>query len=293
MSASTSRERLRPILTPMEAIHIFDIASDSWYNQTASGDISQPRRGFCAGVAWAADYSSYNMSETLQRGRANWYPDPQIQTFPNGKAWATCNVVNNRTQILITGGYSTNKSRVSCDDSIKGGQYGVNLGQRMFEKGTKDAWQDLRSNYSEYRVPNNIAAVVGGGTAGGAIRTSLAAGWDHSSLSALFTTTYSVAVRMPTRSVPTTPTPTPSSSNLTPAKSASDDPSPGAIAGIIVGVFAGAVILGVVIAFLLKNKRAELEAENQATTPELEDQDEILAKRKWFLKGRWRSEAEA
>jgi hypothetical protein len=51
--------------------------------------------------------------------------------------------------------------------------------------------------------------------------------------------------------------------------------------------------MGIIIAFLLRKKRAKAQTTDQATTPELEDQEETLAKRKWFLKGRWRSEVEA
>ena len=46
---------------PMQTIHIYDIANAKWYNQTASGQIPEERRRFCAGVTWAQDQSSYNM----------------------------------------------------------------------------------------------------------------------------------------------------------------------------------------------------------------------------------------
>jgi hypothetical protein len=46
---------------PMSTIFIYDIASSKWYNQTASGDVPDMRRRFCAGATWASDRSSYNM----------------------------------------------------------------------------------------------------------------------------------------------------------------------------------------------------------------------------------------
>lgn len=47
--------------SPMSAIFIYDIASSKWYTQTATGDVPEMRRRFCAGAAWAQDQSSYNM----------------------------------------------------------------------------------------------------------------------------------------------------------------------------------------------------------------------------------------
>lgn len=47
--------------SPMEHINVYDIKSGKWYTQTASGNVPPTRRKFCAGAAWAADRSSYNM----------------------------------------------------------------------------------------------------------------------------------------------------------------------------------------------------------------------------------------
>ena len=48
-------------MAPMDQIHLFDIGAELWYTQSSTGDIPQPRRRFCAGVAWSEDQSSYNM----------------------------------------------------------------------------------------------------------------------------------------------------------------------------------------------------------------------------------------
>ena len=47
--------------SPMDTIFIFDIGSGQWYSQTATGDIPEMRRRFCAGVSWTTDHSSYNV----------------------------------------------------------------------------------------------------------------------------------------------------------------------------------------------------------------------------------------
>ena len=52
--------------------------------------------------------------------------------------------------------------------------------------------------------------------------------------------------------------------------------------------------LGAAVLFWLKKRRRPQDAPYQAdTTAEMEDQDHTLAKRKWFLGGSWRNEAEA
>lgn len=45
----------------MSTIMLYDIAGTKWYNQTATGDVPDSRRRFCAAATWAADKSSYQM----------------------------------------------------------------------------------------------------------------------------------------------------------------------------------------------------------------------------------------
>jgi hypothetical protein len=52
---------------PMSEIHIYDIANEKWYTQTATGTVPEMRRRFCAGATWASDQSSYNMLVIPQR----------------------------------------------------------------------------------------------------------------------------------------------------------------------------------------------------------------------------------
>jgi hypothetical protein len=47
--------------SPLNTIFIYDIGSSYWYRQTATGDVPESRRRFCAGATWARDQSSYNM----------------------------------------------------------------------------------------------------------------------------------------------------------------------------------------------------------------------------------------
>ncbi|KAJ4365699.1 hypothetical protein N0V83_008319 [Neocucurbitaria cava] len=151
------------------------------------------------------------------------YPNPQMTTFPNGKAWGTCNVIN-RSQMIIINGKYTNTSEVACDVKNAGGQHGLLLGQESIEQG--NLWHGLMSNISDYRVPGNITALIGGGTDGKATATAPAAGWDSGDLSVYFKTTYAAPKRTAFRSAPTAPP----SSNKKKA---------GAIAGGVIGGIAG------------------------------------------------------
>ena len=47
----------------MKEIWIYDLNSEKWYNQTATGDVPDMRGKFCAGATWPTDQSSYNMYE--------------------------------------------------------------------------------------------------------------------------------------------------------------------------------------------------------------------------------------
>jgi hypothetical protein len=66
--------------------------------------------------------------------------------------------------------------------------------------------------------------------------------------------------------------------------------------GIGIGSVAGALlILAIIILLCWKTRRKATPApvEDADDVPEMEDQDTDLAKRKWFLSGRWRNEAQA
>jgi hypothetical protein len=44
-----------------DQILVYDPSTDAWYSQTAAGELPENRRRFCGDVAWAPDYSSFNM----------------------------------------------------------------------------------------------------------------------------------------------------------------------------------------------------------------------------------------
>ncbi|KAF1933018.1 uncharacterized protein M421DRAFT_98183 [Didymella exigua CBS 183.55] len=242
-------------------IQLFDLSINKWYTQTATGNVPQARRSFCSGVVWAEDYSSYSIYiyggigskdtalgdlHVLSIPSFTWsslYPDPQVKDFPGGKAWSSCNVIQN-SQMIVMGGDWTNPSKIACDVPDGWGQHGVLLGQEGFElPGNNKWWSGLKSNISTYNVPGNIVSVIGGGPEGKATATAPAAGWQTSDLANYFRTTYAANQRSATRLVPGS-----SSSTSTAQSNPTDPPSKTSVGAIAGGVVGGVVGLVCVIA---------------------------------------------
>lgn len=217
--------------------------------------------------------------------------------------------------MLIIGGFKTNTSSTHCDMSFTGGQRNLYLGQEsneassIYDRSSLDdsnetLWQGVNSSITEYRVPNNILSEILGGHVfycasrffqanfsrreRGDARRRKPATWANDDLAAIFSQTYFAAARTATR------TDLPTSSNLAPAVPPAKHLGGGAIAGIVLGAVAAITAIGAAVTFWLKKKRRNQGMEAQEDTRvEMEDQDVALAGRKWFLSGRWRSEAEA
>ncbi|KAJ4346649.1 uncharacterized protein N0V89_010580 [Didymosphaeria variabile] len=161
----------------MRNVHLFDLANSRWYTQTATGDVPKARRGFCAGVVWAEDQSSYNIYlfgglgsdgaglgdlYVLSIPSFQWtliWPTPQWATFPGGRGRSSCDVFNGN-QMMIIGGDFTNSSISDCDVPKIGGQHALLLGQENVELDTW--WHAPLDNITGYRVPDQLVEKIGG-----------------------------------------------------------------------------------------------------------------------------------
>ncbi|KAK4956141.1 hypothetical protein LTR66_013363 [Elasticomyces elasticus] len=263
-------------------IYLFDIANDKWYMQTATGQVPDMRRRFCAGATWAQDQSSYNIY--LYGGLSmppntvgfddvyilsipsftwiKWYPTTNMTGYPHHSL--SCNVIDN-AQMIIMGGTFPNSSQ--CDVPAVYGMHNLNLGKQDVEGGR---WYRFLPNLTSYEVPSEITAVIGGGAKGGATQTAPAHSWADNDLSVYFTRKYKASSpgRTATRYIPPTSTAgnpntaTPSQTQPPASKNA------GAIAGGTVGgVVALACCIGIVYFCL---RRRDKKGQQAAASPPIE-----------------------
>lgn len=157
----------------MSEVDVFDIGAyyrnDSsepgWYKQNATGDVPQPRAEFCAVVMPAPDNSSHNIYVYGGAGPNNqYYDDIYVLSLPSfiwtqvygpgqSPRWGhECHAVGR--QLITVGGASTWGTGSPCDWESKGvGILDVNT----------MIWGSVyTANSSNYEVPDNILAVIGG-----------------------------------------------------------------------------------------------------------------------------------
>ncbi|KAL9062554.1 MAG: hypothetical protein Q9157_008822 [Trypethelium eluteriae] len=248
----------------MSDILIYDLNSEVWYNQTATGTVPDERGKFCAGVTWPDDQSSYNIYLYGGQGHQNGdvaFDDVYILTLPSFQwiKWypttpgpgrphydLTCNVIDG-TQMLIIGG--TFPLDNQCDAPNVYGTHNLNLGKN----GPQNAqWDLFYPNITQYDVPSEIISVVGGSASGGATKKDPANGWDDRDLSVYFSRTPSFAARTATRPIPSSTGVGSGSSN-----SSSGSSNTGAIVGGVVGGIAGLALVIGFVWFCLRRRRRE------------------------------------
>lgn len=61
------------------------------------------------------------------------------------------------------GGLLDEQNPIQCNAPSVGGQYGLRLGLEFFQRTDLEPWQDLKRDSAQYRVPELVAAVIGGG----------------------------------------------------------------------------------------------------------------------------------
>lgn len=123
---------------PFSDIFIYDIYSNTWYLQNATGDLPIPRQEFCVGVSAAPDDSSFQI--TIHGGWDNvaevpysdvyvlsvpsfqWIkimdsgnPDSMDQASDIGRNRHKCDVWN-EAQLLVTGGVITSGVKVHLNE---------------------------------------------------------------------------------------------------------------------------------------------------------------------------------
>lgn len=155
-------------------------------------------------------------------------------------------------------------------------------------------WSTVNGETSAYSSPISL-------TQGMVVAEPVSVFWHQADLSA-FPTEY-VASLVQTWGVPgptASSSASPASTSQLPKETGQSNPthlSTGAKAGIGVGAAVGAILLASLLIFLLLRRRHKTvgagNTRGDSTRHEMEDQDQTLAKKKWFLGGKWRSETHA
>ncbi|CAG5182209.1 uncharacterized protein ALTATR162_LOCUS10046 [Alternaria atra] len=256
----------------MSTIHIYDMASSKWYTQTASGDIPENRRQFCADVTWPDDESSFNiyLYGGYGFGETPAFDDVYILSLPSftwikafsggnpsevGHGGCSANVVNH-AQMLIIGGWFPIYDK--CDAPEGQGQHNMVLG---YNGGDAKLWDKFSPQLDHYVVPSPIVSVIGGGSTGGATKTSPAT-WGHPDLATYYTLKPTFTARSATRVVLSpTESPSPESSKKT------------NVAAIVGGAVGGFVVLVIILCLILlclhRRKRAMKKKKEGGPPPDL------------------------
>ncbi|KAK7535017.1 uncharacterized protein J3D65DRAFT_629765 [Phyllosticta citribraziliensis] len=256
----------------MADIFIFDIASSTWYNITATGDIPDPRIEFCAGLSAAPDDSSFQISihGGWSQERTIALNDVYVLTVPGfqwikinstgdpdtadnkyaGRHRHKCEVWDQRQLLVVGGEVYANGSTLNNNCNATAHPPIKVLDTTSF------VWRtEFRTNQT-YEVPEVVYSVIGGNSSGGANVTAPQGGWNSTRLENIFNQTVARDTYVPP-SGSSTNSPTATSSSLPGSGSSSHA---GAIAGGVLGGLAGVALILVGILFWLKKLKKSKES---------------------------------
>ncbi|KAJ5621744.1 hypothetical protein N7528_006527 [Penicillium herquei] len=244
-----------------DSVDFFDVASINttnssvtWYTQSTTGDIPDPRTDFCVIAASAPDNSSHNIYLYGGKGNSTVYDQMYILSIPSFE-WVklyegsspryghTCHLVA-QSQMLTVGGVEYEDITENCDWEDKGVAI-MNL--------RDSTWGSVyNANAGEYLVPSKVYAVIGGSATGNATMTKPSAGFSNEAVEAFFDRKVTVATNGST-STSTTTAPT-----LISAKDGSSSSlTGGTIAGIVIGCIAGAILVAMLVAYFVFKRRKQ------------------------------------
>jgi hypothetical protein len=270
----------------LDTVSIYDIASQTWYEQKTTNPPSGQFAQGCTVVASAPDYSSHNIYwyggfDGLHLSQ-NFYDDVWVLSLPsftwtnvyNGSATAAAHgraghkcVKPYPDQMFVIGGYTAStSSEPTCLGG--GGSYGGII--QIFNL-SSNAWIDTYSptRWSNYTVPSAVYNVIGGTSTGGAtLATPSPSGFSNATLASFFESKNLYNVTKITNWYPYTPatTPTPSATTLpTPIPKSSGTPKYLApVLGVVLGLIAISLIILAIILWrrrhYLRSSRAASEA---------------------------------
>ncbi|KAI0110830.1 hypothetical protein GGR51DRAFT_80035 [Nemania sp. FL0031] len=301
---------------PFNDIFIYDIYSNTWYHQTATGQVPELRTEFCAVVSSAPDDSSFQITmhggwDQLNRRAFNdvyvlsvpsfqWM---KIQDYNNpdlkgprqpGRNRHKCDIWN-ETSMIVTGGeltdgvFNTTLLATTCNPAYPP--------VKVLDTSTY-VWQTEFKPSVSYSVPGVVSALIGGGPSGNATLRQPENGWESDELAEVFSHTVARDTYIPpgrsNPTIPTDPTHTNGPSSSGGASSGKGQDSGGLSTGAITGIAIGAVAAVAAIASVFpavffcrrnRNRKRKDEVSDGSTTPSVID--------KPFIKGWHKPELDA
>ncbi|KAI5819602.1 hypothetical protein BZA77DRAFT_304447 [Pyronema omphalodes] len=260
---------------PMDTIDIYDMGSQKWYTQNATGDIPEPRRRFCGGVATAESKLSSNIYIYGGLGfgvNSTGFDDVYVLTVPSFK-WIklypiagpkaptngtvnydfphydlTCSVIKNAQMMVIGGQFPKDPNAKNCDAPDIWGQH--NLVLSKVDGGSESYyWGKYIPDRNRYSVPSDIRNIIGGDEKGLSSQPKPDKGFNSPEVERLFGRPVAIVERQPTRSAPTGPKKT----------SGANDDGPFSTnakrATILVPIIVGLLLLGGLAAFFILRRR--------------------------------------
>ncbi|KAI5781518.1 hypothetical protein EDC01DRAFT_666066 [Geopyxis carbonaria] len=184
----------------MTVINIYEIATDTWYSQTASGYIPTDRGHFCTSLVAAPDNSSYNIFMHGGTSDEEAFAETYVLSLPAFE-WILVSKGNDtqprshmncwttpQHKLVSLGGHGIDQELPTAAP-FKNGRCDPQPLLNVFDTQTL-AWEDTIGPVTEdrpaWRVPEKIWEVVGGDETGGAWLREPEAGWSDGKLKALY-----------------------------------------------------------------------------------------------------------
>lgn len=203
----TDDQLLNPYLRQnLSTISVYDIASNTWYQQPATGDIPRWRYVGCSVLVAAQDKSSYSIY--VYAGWGSTFGDSDgdvyVLSLPSFR-WIRVNadsgersrhqcVLAGRNTMMVVGGIVPlgdfpipTWTSQGCDTNSTIFQQGLGL-FNLNNHSWSGTW-DPDAGASPYQVHSSISKVIGGGSQGEATLMGPQAGWSQPELGRLFTNT--------------------------------------------------------------------------------------------------------
>ncbi len=260
------KENTESNFLPLQDISVYDIETQRWYQQRASGDIPSGRYDGCAVAATASDGSSHSIyvfggwgSPVTQRTDGNVYV-LSIPSFTwirvtldtDQRSGHNCHLMGNHHMLVVGGCLPTgpNGRPGGVEGCDTGPKFSQGLGIFSLNSHTWTTDYDPGAGANHYQVHASISKVIGGTETGGATKRAPNVGFSSDDLRKLMSS------NQPNSNASVTNTTVSEPPNAQQKPKSSRPLSKGAIAGTVVGVTISALILGIILYLICHHRQS-------------------------------------